>query len=154
MKHSAYSVVVILMAGMLWTGRARTFTTYTDSLSGRIAPPGSSSMSVEADAAGALPGHLVVAVNVTNTDVTGGSWLLVVKQTNADGSITELGTLTGDVLGGTISRSEDGSIASLNSLSVSIKTGSGNFTGAAGGTGTIGGTLSPPSFTGTMSLSF
>src|SRR5215468_4214264 len=89
MRTSTYAVVLILSAAFFWSERALAFNSYSDSLTGSVVPAGSSTISVEADAAGDLPGRLIIAVNATGANVTGGSWWLVVQQRNADGSTSE-----------------------------------------------------------------
>ena len=157
MKYLAYAMALTLMAAF-WRGDpASTRTTYTDSLTGSIAPPGSSSLSVEADATGALPGKVVISINLNRTSVTGGAWWLTVKERRADGSISEVGALTGAISAGTASLNADGSVASLNSLTLTIQQGSGRYAAVTGGTGVLDGTLngqSSPSFTGTLSVNF
>ena len=157
MKYLVYAMALTLLAA-LWPGDpASTRTTYTDSLTGSIAPPGSSSLSVEADATGALPGKVVISLNLNRTSVTGGGWWLTVRERNADGSFSQVGALTGAISAGTVSLNADGSVASLNSLTLTIQQGGGRYAGVTGGTGALDGTLngqSSPSFTGTLSVNF
>jgi hypothetical protein len=157
MKYLVYAMALTLMAA-LWRGDPASMrTTYTDTLTGSIAPPGSSSLSVEADASGALPGKVVISINLNHANVTSGAWWLTVRERNADGSISEVGALTGNVSSGTVSLNADGSVASLNSLTLTIQQGSGRYAAVTGGTGALDGTLngqSSPSFTGTLSVNF
>ena len=157
MKYLAYGMALTLMAA-LWPGDPASMrTTYTDTLTGSIAPPGSSSLSVEADATGALPGKVVISININRTTVTGGGWWLTVRERNADGSISDVGALTGAISAGTVALNVDGSVASLNSVTLTIQQGSGRYAAVTGGTGALDGTLnrqSSPSFTGTLSVNF
>jgi hypothetical protein len=157
MKYLVYAIALTLMTALWPGGHASTRTTYTDSLTGSIAPPGSSSLSVEADATGALPGKVVISLNINHANVTSGGWWLTVRERNADGSISEVGALTGTVSAGTVSLHADGSVASLNSLTLTIQQGSGRYAAVTGGSGALDGTLngqSSPSFTGTLSVNF
>lgn len=159
MKHLSFVVALTLVAGHLSGGRALTAPpraqAHHDTLAGRIIPPGSSSLSLGAEASGTLPGSFTVALNLDAANVTGGRWRLVAKRVEEDGSVSELGVIEGAVSGGTVSLNGDGSVASLVSVQLTVQEGSGNYAGLRGGSGTLAGGLnreaSPP-FTGTLDL--
>ena len=157
MKHLSLVLALALLAAPLISGRVVAVTTYTDSLAGEIIPPGSSSLSLGAVATGALPGSFTISLNLNNTTVTNGNWWLVVKERNADGSVSEVGALAGAVSGGTVSLNADGRVTSLNSVQLLIQTGSGNYAGVTSGSGSLTGTFgnqASPSFSGTLNLNF
>src|SRR5258705_158527 len=59
-----------------------------------------------------LPGiyHVTIRFNPGTKEITGGDWVRTVLQQEADGSQSEVGTLHGDITGGTISVNEQGRV--------------------------------------------
>lgn len=157
MKHLPFALALILLASLLCGGQPATDTTYTDSLTGTIIPPGSSSLSLSADASGSLPGSLTISLNLNGTNIMMGNWWLIVTRTNPDGSVSEIGTLSGVVSDGTVSLRPDGSVASLNSVHLVVRSGNGNFVNVTDGSGSLQGVFSQqtsPPFSGTLTLTF
>lgn len=157
MKHFLFALALVFLSSLLCVGQTVTATTYTDSLTGTIIPPGSSSLSLNADASGALPGSFTISLNLNGTVINDGNWWLVVKNRNADGSVSEIGALSGVVSGGTVSLDSDGRVASLNSVHLAIRSGNGNFVSITDGVGTVQGAFSQQPtqvFNGTLTLSF
>jgi hypothetical protein len=163
MKHLYLSFVVALAlaAGHLSGGGALAAPpfaeTHQNTLAGRILPQGSSSLSLGAEASGALPGSFTVSLNLDSTTVTGGRWRLVAKRVNEDGSQSEVGVIEGAVSGGAVSLSADGRVASLVSVQLAVEGGTGNYAGLTRGSGTLAGGLNreaSPQFSGSLNLDF
>jgi hypothetical protein len=159
LKRLSLLVTLALLVGHPCAGRALTAPpggeTHNNSLVGGLIPPGSSSLSIGAEAVGTLPGSFIVSLNLNAATITGGSWRLVAKQTNGDGSVSELGVIEGVVTGGRMSLNGDGSVASLSSVRLTVQGGSGNYAGVTGGAGTLAGEFNrepSPQFRGTLRL--
>ena len=161
LKHLSFAVVLALLVGHLCGARALTAPprgeTHNNSLEGGIIPPGSSNLSIGAEASGTLPGSFTVSLNLNATNITGGSWRLVAKRTNEDGSVSELGVIEGVVSGGSVSLNQDGSVAALSAVRLTVQGGSGNYAALTAGSGTLAGALTrepSPQFRGTLRLDF
>ena len=144
------------VAGLLWTARAQSLTTYNVTLShAETSTDANGRLVLTALVAGDLPGTLTLAMNVdANGAVTGGEWAITVSYTEVthletpaeDGedhaeSLVQKGMLKGDVAGGTLTLSPDGSLSSLNGIVLSITGGTLAYEGAStSGNGLIVGT--------------
>jgi len=157
MRHLTLIAAFSFLVAQIFSGPVPTSTSYTDSLAGEIVPPGSSSLSLGADASGSLPGSFTVSLNLNGATISSGSWWLVVKQRNADGSTSEVGALTGVVSDGTVGLNANGNVTSLDSVHLNIRSGNGSYNSVTEGTGVLQGTLNQqtsPVFSGTLTLTF
>ena len=108
-------------------------------------------------AAGDLPGIVKLTLVRSEANVTGGNLSLTVLPANADASSNERGALNGTVTSGTLTLSENGTLASASSVEVSIQSGAGEFAGVTSGTATINisaGAENPSQLSGTLVLNF
>lgn len=127
----------------------------SDSLTGEIRTPGSTELVLAADATGDLPGYFTLSIRYENRRVEGGSWVLVHRQTNADGSEEDIGMIEGVLASSSAVFGDDGSLASMTSIQLKIESGSGTYEKLTSGTGSVEGTVTGRNgvaFTGTLKL--
>jgi len=158
MKRLSLLLAPALFAGLLWVGLARAAATYNDTLSGfQTVTEESGGVAVVIDAAGELPGMGKVTFKRDGNNVSGGGWTLTVLPANADASSSERGRLSGSLTGGTLSFNGDGTLAGAASVQLAVESGTGQFAGVSGGTGTLSLSASEENrsrLTGTLTLDF
>lgn len=147
-------ILCLIMAAALFAATA----TYNNTVSGsQTAAPEAEGIALNLTAAGDLPGMVKLTLVRSEANVTGGNLSLTVLPANADASSNERGALNGTVTGGTLTLSENGTLASASSVEVSIQSGAGEFAGVTSGTATINisaGAENPSQLSGTLVLNF
>ena len=132
--------------------------TYNDTVSGsQTAAPESEGIAVNLTAAGDLPGMSKLTFVRSEANVTGGAWTMTVLPANPDASSNERGTLSGTVSGGTLTLSENGTLASVSAVQISIQSGTGEFASVTSGTATLNLSAdaeNPSQLNGTLVLNF
>ena len=132
--------------------------TYNDSLSGaQTAAPEATGIALNLTASGDLPGMNKVTLQRDGQNVTGGSWRLTVLPQNADASSSERGELVGTISGGTLTLTEQGTLASASGVQVTIQSGTGEFASVTSGTATLSisaNAENPSQLSGTLVLNF
>ena len=127
-------------------------------LSGTIqAPICSSDTFASGDAAGDLSGEFFVAFDCKDGTIAGGTWLVVVMNTQPDGTVEAVGTIRGQVLHGSFQADAAGERVIVRDVALAIQEGTGEFASVAGGTGSLDAnadTNIAPQFTGTLALTF
>jgi hypothetical protein len=122
------------------------------------------------DAKGDLPGALTLRLerDASGSTVTGGEWALVVAYTeeiqlspgegdgDAGESLVQKGTLKGTISGGLLTLNADGSLASVNSLQLTVSGGSMSYDAVADGSGSAHeeNLQDAPASSGSLALSF
>lgn len=148
----------VLLAAVVALGAVNPAATYNDTVSGsQTAAPESDGIALNLTAAGDLPGMIKLALARSEANVTGGSLTMTVLPANADASSSERGSLTGTVSSGTLTLSENGTLASASNVQVSITGGTGEYASVTSGTATINVTANaenPSQLGGTLVLNF
>jgi hypothetical protein len=153
MKLGSLTLLLALMASLMTS-----VATYNDTLNGsQTAAPEAEGVALNLTASGELPGMSKVTLRRSGSDVTGGTFRLIVLPQNPDASSSERGHLIGTITGGTLTMTSEGTVASASSVQVTIQSGSGEFAAVTSGSGTI--TLSsnaenPSQLSGTLALNF
>lgn len=136
-------------------------TTYTDSFNGGGTRSKTESKIILTGKVGsALPGYLALIINFN--DATGaverGDWTLTVTRQNGDKSSSETGKLAGTISGGTVMFDQQGAVASVSDLQLTIKSGTGTYanviTGNGGFAGATQNVANTPPFAGTLTFTF
>jgi len=144
--------------GMLILAMWFSTATYNDSLSGsQTAAPEATGIALNLTATGDLPGMNKVTLQRDGQNVTGGSWRMTVLPQNADASSSERGELVGTISGGTVTLSEQGTLASASGVHVTIQSGTGEFASVTSGSATLsvsGNAENPSQLSGTLVLNF
>src|SRR5690349_2507775 len=132
--------------------------TYNDSLSGsQTAAPEAAGIALNLTASGDLPGMNKLTLQRNGQNVTGGAWRMTVLPQNADASSSERGELVGTISAGTLTLTEQGTLASASGVQVTIQSGTGEFASVTSGTGTLSvssNTDNPSQLSGTLVLNF
>src|SRR5258708_5623462 len=112
MKRLIMTIAATLLAGISLTALAQdNGTNYTSSVIGSNANSGIPNIiTINGEAKENLPGvyHITIRFNPETKEITGGDWVRTVLQPAADGAQVEVGTLHGNITGGTISVNEEG----------------------------------------------
>jgi hypothetical protein len=131
---------------------------YRDSVKGfQSASAEEESVSLLLNADGDLPGLFKVSLRREGHKVTGGSWTLTVLPPDADAIANEKGRLTGDASGGTLTFNGDGSLATADSILLTVQEGSGHYSRVKSGGATLNLSSSaenPSQLAGTLLLNF
>ncbi|HEX5887660.1 MAG TPA: hypothetical protein VFY61_03110 [Pyrinomonadaceae bacterium] len=148
----------VLLAAVVALGAVNPAATYNDTVSGsQTAAPESDGIALNLTAAGDLPGMIKLSLARSEANVTGGSLTMTVLPANADASSSERGSLTGTVSSGTLTLSENGTLASASNVQVSINSGTGEYASVTSGAATINVTANaenPSQLGGTLVLNF
>lgn len=132
--------------------------TYNDALNGsQTAAPEADGIALNLTATGDLPGMNKVTLQRNGSNVTGGSWRMIVIPQNADASSSERGELVGTIGGGTLTLNSEGTLASAGDVQVTIQSGTGEFASVTSGSATITITANaenPSQLNGTLVLNF
>ena len=112
--------------------------TYNNTVSGsQTAAAETGSVALNLNATGDLPGMLSVTLKHEGGNVNGGTWTLTVLPPNADASSSEVGTLTGNLTGGTITLDANGIATAAGSVQLNVQSGTGQFSTTTAGSGTL-----------------
>jgi len=145
MKRLIMTIAATLLSGISLAVLAQdNGTTYTSSVVGNNANSGIPNVvALNGEAKENLPGvyHITIRFNRGTKEITGGDWVRTVIQQEADGSQSEVGTLHGDITGGTISVDEQGRVTAINAATLTIAGGNKNYSGISGGSGVFEGSL-------------
>ena len=173
------SVMVVGLSALLYaqgvpTTRQMTLT------NGQVSESGPGKVVVTLEAKGDLRGLVTFTVDTSGNEITGGEWAFVVRyveyldhhgQPIPEGQeesvhnesephaerprFIDKGTLAGTVRGGALSRGADGTIVGIDSLLLSIESGSLTFEGAAGdGSSAASSLRNVSSASGSLALTF
>jgi hypothetical protein len=158
MKSLSLLFPFLLLAAVVTLGAVNPVATYNDTVSGsQTAAPEAEGIALNLTAAGDLPGMVKLTLVRSEANVTGGNLSITVLPANADASSSERGALSGTVTSGTLTLSENGTLASASSVQVSIQSGAGEFANVTSGTATINlsaGAENPSQLSGTLVLNF
>ena len=158
MKSLSLLFPFLLLAAVVTLGAVNPVATYNDTVSGsQTAAPEAEGIALNLTAAGDLPGMVKLTLVRSEANVTGGNLSITVLPANADASSSERGALSGTVTSGTLTLSENGTLASASSVQVSIQSGAGEFASVTSGTATINisaGAENPSQLSGTLVLNF
>jgi hypothetical protein len=138
MKRLAVISATTLAAALLCLAAARAATTYNDAVSAfQTAATEGEGVALVLQAEGDLPGMGKLTLRREGNNVTGGSWSLTVLPPNADASSSEKGRLTGAITGGTFSFHEDGTVAGVSAVQLTVEGGTGQHAAVGGGSGAL-----------------
>ena len=130
--------VALLVAAMVTNVSPNTTATYNNAVSGaQTAAAESGSVAFNLTATGDLPGMFSLTLKHENGDVNGGTWTLTVLPPNADATSSETGTLTGSFSGGTLTLDANGIATAVNSIQLTVTSGTGQFASITSGSGTL-----------------
>ena len=158
MKRLVLIIAPTLAAALLCLAVARAAAPYNDAVSAfQTALAEGEGVAIVLNAAGDLPGMGKATLRREGNNVTGGTWSLTVLPANADASSSEKGRLTGAVTGGSFSFNQDGTLAGISSVQLTVEGGTGQHASVSGGSGTL--SLSadaenPSKLKGTLVLNF
>lgn len=132
--------------------------TYNNTLNGsQTAAPEAEGIALNLTASGDLPGMSKVNLHQNGQSVTGGNFRLIVIPQNADAASSERGHLVGTIGSGTLTLTEEGTLASASDVQVTIQSGTGEFASVNSGTATLTITSNaenPTQLNGTLVLNF
>ncbi len=132
--------------------------TYNNTLNGsQTAAPEAEGIALNLTASGDLPGMSRVNLHRNGQSVTGGNFRLIVIPQNADAASSERGHLVGTIGSGTLTLTEEGTLASASDVQVTIQSGTGEFASVNSGTATLTITSNaenPTQLNGTLVLNF
>lgn len=132
--------------------------TYNNTLNGsQTAAPEAEGIALNLTASGDLPGMSQVNLHRNGQSVTGGNFRLIVIPQNADAASNERGHLVGTIGSGTLTLTEEGTLASASDVQVTIQSGTGEFASVNSGTATLTITSNaenPTQLNGTLVLNF
>lgn len=112
--------------------------TYNNIVSGaQTASPETDGAALNLNATGDLPGMLNLKLKQENGNVTSGTWIMTVLPQNADASSNQIGTLTGTVNGGTVTIDANGIVSAVNSIQLTVQSGTGQYEPVSSGNGTL-----------------
>lgn len=112
--------------------------TYNNTVTGsQTAAAESGSIALNLNASGDLPGMLSLTLRHENGNINGGTWTLTVLPPNADASSSESGTLTGTFTSGTITLDANGIATAVNSVQLTVQSGTGQHSTTTAGSGTL-----------------
>jgi hypothetical protein len=112
--------------------------TYNDTVSGaQTASPETDGAALNLNATGDLPGMLNIKLKHEAGGVTSGTWTMTVLPQTADANSSETGTLTGAVTGGTMTLDANGIVNAVNSIQLTVQSGTGQYQTITSGNGTL-----------------
>jgi hypothetical protein len=112
--------------------------TYNNTVTGsQTAAAESGSIALNLNASGDLPGMLSLTLRHENGNINGGTWTLTVLPPNADATSSESGTLTGTFTSGTITLDANGIATAVNSVQLTVQSGTGQYGTTTAGSGTL-----------------
>jgi hypothetical protein len=156
MKSLLPPALLIFALGVFFS--PHTPATYNNTVAGsQTAAAESGSIALNLNATGDLPGMLSLTLKHEGGNVNGGTWTLTILPPNADASSSETGTLTGSFTSGTITLDANGIATAVNSVQLTVQSGTGQFGTATAGSGTLSLSADPENSTklsGPLALSF
>ena len=112
--------------------------TYNSTVSGaQTASPESDGAALNLTATGDLPGMLNIQLKHQAGNVSGGTWTITVLPQNADANSSATGTLTGTITGGAITLDANGIVGAVNSIQLTVQSGTGQYEPITSGNGTL-----------------
>jgi hypothetical protein len=158
-NYLAAALALISLAGFCLSGHAQTARTYHGSFAGSSSrSQASGEITFVGQVDNARPGYLLLTINYdANNSINSGKWTLVVTGKKADGSSSEEGRLEGTLSGGSVTLNRDGTVTSVQTAQLIIKSGSGTYSGVNNGQGTFEASSVPdnsPPFNGVLTLTF
>jgi hypothetical protein len=116
----------------------RAAATYHDTVTGsQTASAESGGIALNLNASGDLPGMLSVTLTREGGNISGGTWTLSVLPPNADATSSEIGKLNGKLTGGTLTLDANGIVTAINSVQLTVQTGTEQYATVTGGNGTL-----------------
>ena len=138
MKRLTLIFTTALAASLLCLAAARAATNYNNAVgASRTASADKDDVSLILDVTGDLPGMGKATLKREGNNVTGGTWSLTVLPPNPDASSSEKGRLTGAVSGGTFTFNQDGTLAGVSDVQLTVEGGTGDHASVNGGSGTL-----------------
>ena len=111
--------------------------TYNSSLNGSQTAAESGKIVLNLTASGDLPGMIKLHVERDGQNVVGGTWRMTVLPQNANASSSERGQLAGTITGGSLTLTDEGTVASVSSVTVVFQGGTGEFDNVTTGNATM-----------------
>jgi hypothetical protein len=112
--------------------------TYNNTVSGsQTASAESGTVTLNLNATGDLPGILILTLRHEGGNVSGGTWKLTVLPPNADATSSETGSLTGNFTAGTLTLDANGIVTAVNSVQLTVQSGTGQFEAINSGSATL-----------------
>ena len=111
--------------------------TYNSSLNGSQTAAESGKIVLNLTASGDLPGMIKLDVERDGQNVVGGTWRMTVLPQNANASSSERGQLAGTITGGSLTLTDEGTVASVSSVTVVFHGGTGEFDNVTTGNATM-----------------
>ena len=111
--------------------------TYNSSLQGSQTAAESGKIVLNLTASGDLPGMIKLHVERDGQNVVGGTWRMTVLPQNANASSSERGQLAGTITGGSLTLTDEGTVASVSSVTVVFQGGTGEFDNVTTGNATM-----------------
>ena len=129
--------------------------TRTAEAAGEASFPNPGELALRGALSGEVRGTLRVSIRLDGQQVPGGDWSAALLRTDADGSESEAGTISGTVDHGSV-LAADGRVHALADVRLTITSGTGEFAGLSSGSGSLdvrlGATGEP--FHATLKLTF
>ena len=126
----------VLVAVVSLAGVAATPSTRTAQAAGEASWPNTGELALRGVLSGEARGTLRASIRLDGHHVPGGDWSATLLTTNADGSESEAGTISGTVDPGT-ALGADGRVHALKDLRLTITSGNGEFAGVTSGSGSL-----------------
>ncbi|HEU4508351.1 MAG TPA: hypothetical protein VFR78_08955 [Pyrinomonadaceae bacterium] len=148
---------LILALASLAFAIALSTATYNGTLKGSQTAAESGKIVLNLNASGDLPGMIKLHVERDGQNVVGGTWRMTVLPQNADAASSERGQLVGTITGGSLALNSEGTIASVNSVTVVFQGGTGEFDSVTTGNATMNvsaDTENPSQLSGSIVLNF
>lgn len=138
MRRLFPALVTTLLAMLVCVALVHAAATYNNTVSGaQTASPESEGAALNLNATGDLPGMLNIKLQHGSGNVTGGTWTMTVLPQNADANSNQTGTLTGTVSGGTVTIDANGIVSAVNSIQLTVQSGTGQYESITSGNGTL-----------------
>ncbi len=129
---------ITLLAMLVTIAVVEAAATYNNTVSGaQTASPESEGAALNLNATGDLPGMLNLKLQHEGGNVTGGTWTMTVLPQNADATSNSNGTLAGSISGGTLTLDANGIITAVNSVQLTLQSGTGQYETTTSGNGTL-----------------
>lgn len=145
MNRRIITIAFTLLIGTALVGLAQNNATTYSSLvvGGEVGLGHPNNILLHGEAKESLPGlcRINVRFNPDTRDIIGGDWLRTVLQYEADGSQSEVGTLHGNITGGTVTINEDGRVTAINAAVLTVSGGNNHYSAVTGGSGLLEGSL-------------
>jgi hypothetical protein len=155
MRSLLFTLLITSLALLVSTHAA---TTYNNAVSGsQTASAESGTVALNLHAGGDLPGMLSIKLKHEGGTVSGGTWTLTALPSDANATSHENGKLSGSFTSGTMTVDANGLATAVNSVQLSVQSGTGQFQAVTSGSGTLSLSLEAQSSTklsGPLTLSF